>query len=640
MEFIFVICILVLPISILHLCNIFFFNKIYKFNYNLYFMSFAIFYGLIGWLFFFISYFQLINFQLINSLFLILFFTSLLIFYRFRYFNLIPKIKNFKTNTKFWLIIFLCTFVVIGDFLECLSPLTNYDTLAYHLTIPTKIIESNLFLIPERALTGFQPLLTHMIFIPLLFFGEEQLLRYFFFTCEILIFIFAYKYFREKLSINLSLLLSLIIITLPVFVYSAGNGNIEIINLIFLLSFFIYFDLKKNKKINDFYQVMPAILIGFYASSKLFGVILFFTYIIFLIINKYKIKQIISYIGIFTFISFQWYLFIFLKTGTPLFPVFYEFLGSKELSFWDIEQNIFFYDQINNDNQSFFLKLITFFVYPFNIFIFPLEKYGGFQLSYGIIFIFSFPILFSYLNEFKLSKIKKMLFRKEYFQIIIIFYVIWYFFGSTLYFRYLTPIIYPLIILHLSWYFGYLIQLKYKKLMFLTLSCVIFFQISLASLHNFNYLKFFIEKETSKEFYKRNVPYYDAINWINNNINTDGVILSDIRAFRYFSKNKILVVQPLLQNKINISTNTDNSKLFFDQLIDQNISHIIRKKNSNLFKKSSYDYHIITLFKKKCLDLVENLIVNDFGSRTINTFKKKENNFEIQLYAVKGGCKV
>ena len=145
MEFIFVICILVLPISILHLCNIFFFNKIYKFNYNLYFMSFAIFYGLIGWLFFFISYFQLINFQLINSLFIILFFTSLLISYRFRYYNLIPKIKNFKTNTKFWLIIFLCIFVVIGDFLESLSPLTNYDTLAYHLTIPTKIIESNCF---------------------------------------------------------------------------------------------------------------------------------------------------------------------------------------------------------------------------------------------------------------------------------------------------------------------------------------------------------------------------------------------------------------------------------------------------------------------------------------------------------------
>ena len=48
----------------------------------------------------------------------------------------------------------------------------------------------------------------------------------------------------------------------------------------------------------------------------------------------------------------------------------------------------------------------------------------------------------------------------------------------------------------------------------------------------------------------------------------------------------------------------------------------------------------MTLFKKNCLDLVENLIVNDFGSRTINTFKKKENNFEIQLYAVKGECKI
>ena len=105
-----------------------------------------------------------------------------------------------------------------------------------------------------------------------------------------------------------------------------------------------------------------------------------------------------------------------------------------------------------------------------------------------------------------------------------------------------------------------------------------FFQIGLASLNNFNYLKFIIEKETKKEFYRRNVPYFDAIDWINKNIYTDGVILSDIRAFRYFSKNKILVIQPLLQNKINISTNMNNSKLFFNQLNEQNISYIIRKK--------------------------------------------------------------
>ena len=136
--------------------------------------------------------------------------------------------------------------------MESWSPLTNYDTLAYHLSIPTKIIENNFLLIPERALTGLQPLLTHMIFIPMLFLGEEQLLRYFFFTCEILIFILVYKYFREKLSVNLSLLLSLTIITLPVFIYSAGNGNIEIVNIIFLLSFFIYFELKKIKKLMIF----------------------------------------------------------------------------------------------------------------------------------------------------------------------------------------------------------------------------------------------------------------------------------------------------------------------------------------------------------------------------------------------------
>ena len=640
MELIFVISFLILPISILHLCNIFLFNKKYRLNYNLYFMSFTIFYGFIGWLFFFVSYLKLINFQFLYSLFLIFLITSLFIIYRYKYYKFFPKIKSFNSSIKFWLIVFLYTIVVVGDFLESLSPLTNYDTLAYHLTIPSKITENNLFLIPERALTGFQPLLTHMIFIPLLFFGDEQLLRYFFFTCEILILIFAYKHFRKKLSLNLSLLLSLIIITLPVFIYSAGSGNIEMINIIFLLSLFIYFDLKKNIKNIDKYQIIPAILIGFYAASKLFGIILFGAYLIFLIFNKYKIKEIISFIGIFTIVSFQWYLFMFLKTGTPIFPVFYEFLGNGELSFWDIDQNNYFKDKINNTNKSFFLKITTFFLYPLNVFIFPLDKYGGIQLSYGFIYIFSFPILFFYFYKYKFSKIKTIILKKEYFQIALIFYIIWYLFGSTLYFRYLAPIIYPLIILHLSWYFNFLNQIKYKKLMFVSLAFVISFQICLSSIQNFNYLKFFIDKESTKEFYRRNVPYFDAIDWINKNINTDKVILSDIRAFRYFSKNKIFVIQPLLQNKINISTNIDNSKLFFDQLIEQNIGYIIRKKIDNLYKKSSYDHHIITLYKRNCLNHIKDLTVSDFGSRTLNTFYKQENNFEIQLYEVKKGCNV
>ncbi len=640
MQLFFIIGILVMPISILHFFNSFLFNKVYKFDFNLYFLSFTIFYGLIGWIFFFVSYFELINFQFLNFLFFIIFLISLFILIYFKYYRFIFKIKNLDYNIKLWLIASVCIFVIAGDFLESLSPLANYDTLAYHLTIPTKIIENNLLLIPERALTGLQPLLTHMIFASILFFGEEQLLRYFFFICEILIFILAYKYFREKLSVNLSLLLSLIFITLPVFIYSAGNGNIEIVNIIFLLSFFVYFDLKKNKKINDYYQIIPAILIGFYAASKLFGIILFGSYLIFLILNKYELKQIISFMGIFIFISFQWYLLIFLKTGTPIFPVFYEILGNNKLSFWDMDQNDFFKDQISDNNQIFFSKLINFFLYPFHTFIFPLDKYGGIQLSYGILFIFSFPILLSYFYKSKLSKIKKIVFQREYFQIVIIFYFIWYFFGSTLYFRYLAPIIYPLIMLHLLWYFNFLIQLRYKKLMFLSLICVLFFQIGLASLNNFNYLKYIIEKETKKEFYKRNVPYFDAIDWINNNIYTDGVILSDIRAFRYFSNNEILVIQPLLQNKINISTNMDNSKLFFNQLSEQNISYIIRKKNDNLFKKSSYDHHIITLYESNCLNHVKNLIVNDFGSRTLNTFKRKNNNFEIQLYKVKDRCNI
>ena len=39
------------------------------------------------------------------------------------------------------------------------------------------------------------------------------------------------------------------------------------------------------------------------------------------------------------------------------------------------------------------------------------------------------------------------------------------------------------------------------------------------------------------------MSHYSAIKWVNENITTDKIILTDIRLFRYFSSNKILAIQ-------------------------------------------------------------------------------------------------
>ena len=634
----FILAFLLLPISVLHLLNNFFFKRNSIFIYYKYFISFTIFYGLIGWLYFFVTYFGWVNHLLTNFLLATLLIISLIIFFKFNYFNyLIFKINKVHFNLKFCLLFSLCFLVLFGDFLESISPLSNYDTLSYHLPIPLNIIEQNFLIVPERALTGYLPLLAHMNFIPLLIVGEEKLLRYFFFTCEILVFVLAFQLFKKKFNINLSMLLSLIVITLPVFIYSAGNGNIEIINILYLLSLYVYFELKKNREIKDFNHVMPAILIGFYAASKLFGILFFLAYLIFLLLNKYNFKQILSFVIFFSIISFQWYLFMFLKTGTPIFPVFYDLIGFDNLSFWNIEQNNFFKDQIRNAGGNFYFKLKNFLIYPFNIFIFPLDKYGGVQLSYGFLFIFSFPILAHYLYDLKFINIKNFLKKNNYLQIFFIFYLLWYFLGSTLYFRYLLPTLLPLIILHIAWYVKTLIYKKYYLLLNLSLFLILFFQITISFIHNFNYANYIFKNETKKKFYSRNIPYFGAIDWVNNNISTNDMVLTDIRAFRYLSKNNILAVQPLLQNSINISTNNSDNRLFFEQIKNHNIAYII-KKGEDLFisKKSSskYDYHVSVLFEKNCLIKIKELLVDDFGSRTINTFFQKKNNTLMQIYEV------
>ena len=206
--------------------------------------------------------------------------------------------------------------------------------------------------------------------------GGEQLLRFYFLFVRYYYLFFHLSFFEKKISFYYSLILSVIIITLPIYIYLGGNGNVEFVNILQVLSLFII--LYKSNITNKYEQFLPAILIGLYASSKLFGILLFGSYFIFLLIIKKDFKGLYLFLIVFIVITFQWYLYIFLKTGSPIFPVFFEIIGSNNLNFWDEKQNIFFKNYLNYENQNIFSKIYLFFIYPIFIFIFPLEKFVEF----------------------------------------------------------------------------------------------------------------------------------------------------------------------------------------------------------------------------------------------------------------------
>ena len=92
----------------------------------------------------------------------------------------------------------------------------------------------------------------------------------------------------------------------------------------------------------------------------------------------------------------------------------------------------------------------------------------------------------------------------------------------------------------------------------------------------------------------------------------------------------------MLQNKINISTNTSDTYVFYEQLLINDIKYIL-KKGSNIDYDnnkfgSSYNFHLTKLYEHDCLKIIKNLQTNDFGSRSINTFRNVKNNFNIQLF--------
>ena len=126
-------------------CIIYFLNKLYfkenNFSFFKYIISFSIYNGFIGWLIYFIIYLGLLNHYTILSLYLIFFLLSFFTFIKSKYYKnfALPKINN--VSFHFLFLIFILLIIILGNFFESLAPLTNYDTLAYHLPIPFEIID-------------------------------------------------------------------------------------------------------------------------------------------------------------------------------------------------------------------------------------------------------------------------------------------------------------------------------------------------------------------------------------------------------------------------------------------------------------------------------------------------------------------
>ena len=278
----------------------------------------------------FLIYTSILTFFLIFNIqkYLILFFWILLISKLIFIITIIlkkkfifPKIKDLNFSNKSFIFILA---ILILFYLISILPISDADSIAYHLNSIVHIFENNNEIINPQQFLEFSLLSnTEILLLFSVIFSSDN------FGSQlnvISISIFILFFFKEKK------LFSLILLSCPLIIFFVSAQKLQIFYGLLYLFFFYLVHEKKIK--TNLEIVLFSILLFFYSSGKISYVLFFFPlYLYFVIINIKKIKF-IFYSSLLSFLIIYLPLFYlkYLLFENPLSPFFSNiFLDNNEI---------------------------------------------------------------------------------------------------------------------------------------------------------------------------------------------------------------------------------------------------------------------------------------------------------------------
>ncbi len=255
-------------------------------------------------------------------------FISLSLFFFKSHKNELPRfsLKNKKIKPLLFLFGILATVNLIG----VLGPELSFDALWYHLTLPKIfLLNHTITYLPGGVFYySVMPKLGEMLYILPVSFGFETMAKLIQWGFGILtsfaVFKISRKYFDEKTSFFAVLIFYGNIVV----AWESTVAYVDLIRAFFeamaLWGFLNWLETKDRKWI-----IESAVMLGFAISTKLIaiGSLLIFTLLIAYVLSKInKPKEVVTGILVYScvvlFVALPWFVFAYLTTGNPFYPVF------------------------------------------------------------------------------------------------------------------------------------------------------------------------------------------------------------------------------------------------------------------------------------------------------------------------------
>ncbi len=244
--------------------------------------------------------------------------------------------RNFSLNLKklgrlqlFTLILIFITFGV--HLIGALGPELFYDALWYHLTLPKIYLAyQKVFFIPGNLYYySAMPQLTEMLYVVALALGNEITAKLIHYTFAALTCVVIYKTGKKFLNQTIGLLAALIFATDLSVSWQATTAYIDLSRTFFeALAFYYFWGWSQIKKSADLYKI--GLLIGMAISTKYLalGSLAIYYLLTFCFSQRSRFINSLKVIIPALLISSPWFIFAYLNTGNPVYPLFTPLLSS------------------------------------------------------------------------------------------------------------------------------------------------------------------------------------------------------------------------------------------------------------------------------------------------------------------------
>ena len=458
------------------------------------------------------------------------------------------------------------------DVLEGLSPPADADSMAYHFAFPKLFLQEGRLLFIPRAIDGAIPLLLQMTYIPALGLGGEVAMTLWTMVSGWAVAWALYFLCRRYLERSWSLVLTLIWLTTPVVLYGGGSGQIEVRNAGFVIIAVMAVIRGRETGLLR-YAVLAGLAAGLFVGAKYTGLLFATACAATCLTYRRRLAALTLFCVAVGIIGCQWYWWNWVHTGDPVFPVLYGVLEYVNPEHWDAAHNQAMRAQLFSGERSGPLSLLGSLLYPFLATFATSQIFDSERAGLGLFMLLILPFAVAGTWRFRKSIKASPLLQAAL--IVLMFYGLWFFSGSSQRVRHLLPIYSAALLLMAVAAHRWAVSAGAEKPLYLAVLLTLGLQMAGHGASSLNYARHVFSGESKDAFLLRNLAGYQSVQMINGHLGpTDKIFISN-RQLSYYIDVPYYYANISFQAQVNILPEVDDPALFYRQLRSLGINHIL-----------------------------------------------------------------